>query len=281
MVAYEEKSARLLAYTRSASPGDYPEGLAYSVHLAYSMDGERYFALHGNYGVLFAEAEISGEDTIVPQYVENPRILILATGNYGILADRAGEEGHALLWRTVDFKEFQPALLMEKSGEQWEALWAQAKDVPQESHIVEGEAVMGSSMEISRSFCDRIVQSWSQVHNTEIRLPDTIRVHGPEELAAVQAQAVYSDGSTDMKTVAWDMEGIDFGTPGIYSVTGRVCSRKFAFPLLKGRGDPVIFPWEGKWYFLATNDNQNDIGIYVREADSVEGLFEPGTQDLV
>ena len=121
------------------------------------MDGERYFALHGNYGVLFAEAEISGEDTIVPQYVENPRILILATGNYGILADRAGEEGHALLWRTVDFKEFQPALLMEKSGEQWEALWAQAKDVPQESHIVEGEAVMGSSMEISRSFCDRIV----------------------------------------------------------------------------------------------------------------------------
>ncbi len=279
MVAYEEKSARLLAYTRSASPGDYPEGLAYSVHLAYSMDGERYFALHGNYGILFAEAEISGEDTIVPQYVENPRILILATGNYGILADRAGEEGHALLWRTVDFKEFQPALLMEKSGEQWEALWAQAKDVPQESHIVEGEAVMGSSMEISRSFCDRIVQSWSQVHNTEIRLPDTIRVHGPEELAAVQAQAVYSDGSTDMKTVAWDMEGIDFGTPGIYSVTGRVCSRKFAFPLLKGRGDPVIFPWEGKWYFLATNDNQNDIGIYVREADSVEGLFEPGTQD--
>ena len=37
----------------------------------------------------------------------------------------------------------------------------------------------------------------------------------------------------------------------------------------------MIFAWEGKWYFLATNDNNNNIGLFIREADSVAGLFGP------
>lgn len=293
MVAYEVKKQRLFAYTRKASQEAYPQGLAYSVHLAYSRDGERYLPLHQNYGILFAEAEISPEDTIVPKCVKNPRILSFPSGDYGILADRVEEDGreevdarpeagrYGLLWRTWDFREFQPAQVIEKSGVEWQDLWSFAKDIPQEQHFVEGEMVAGSSIELSHAFCDRIVQSWSQVYNTEIRLPDRIQVSGANEMAAVQAEAVYSDGSTDMKTVLWDTEGVDWGRSGVYSVTGKVHTRKFDFPLLKGRGDPVIFPWEGKWYFLATNDNLNDIGIYVREARSVEELFESETRDVL
>ena len=56
-------------------------------------------------------------------------------------------------------------------------------------------------------------------------------------------------------------------------------SERFVFPLAKGYGDPVIFRWNGKWYFVATNDNLNDIGIYVREADSVPGLFSQGIKE--
>ncbi len=57
---------------------------------------------------------------------------------------------------------------------------------------------------------------------------------------------------------------------------------KFTFPLAKGFGDPVIFPWEGKWYFISTSDNTGDVGIYVREADTVHGLFEDNiTQHLI
>ena len=48
---------------------------------------------------------------------------------------------------------------------------------------------------------------------------------------------------------------------------------RYTFPLAKGFGDPVIFPWEGKWYFLSTSDNTGDVGIYVREADTVPALF--------
>ena len=45
------------------------------------------------------------------------------------------------------------------------------------------------------------------------------------------------------------------------------------FPMAVGMADPVVFFWEGSWYFLATNDNVNDIGLFVRKADSVKGLF--------
>lgn len=279
MVIYEEKGARLLAYTRKALPEEYPEGLAYSVHLACSRDGEGYHALHENYGILFAEAEISEEDTIIPKGVKNPRILRLPQGGFGILADRVKEDGKAeeeniaLLWRTEDFREFQAAVALEKKGAEWEALEEAAKDAVQESCIVEGEAVTGFCIEIDGSFCDRVVQGWTQIHNTEIRLPEAVRILGEEQLKDIRAQAVYSDGSVACKKVCWNTEGMDWKTPGTYQVKGKVCSREFPFPLLKGYGDPVVFPWEGKWYFLGTNDNLNDIGIYVREADSVEALF--------
>ena len=284
MVTYEEKRAWLMAYIRNVSSEDYPEGLAYSVHLAYSRDGEQYLALNGNYGILFAEAEISKEDTIVPKGVKNPRILRLPQGGFGILADRVEEDGRAeppeeagggiaLLWRTQDFREFEKAVVTKKRGTEWEALWEAAKDAVEESRSVEGETVTGSCMEIGASFCRRVVQRWKQIHHIKTRLPEKVWVSGEEQLKALRVQAVYSDGSVDDKRVRWDTEGVDWKTPGTYPVKGEVLSRKFPFPLLKGYGDPVVFPWEGKWYFLGTNDNLNDIGLYVREADSVEALF--------
>ncbi len=285
MYIYEERKARLLAYTRKASPRNYPEGLAQSVHFAYSKNGEGFQALHRNYGILFAEAEISREDTIVPKGVKNPRILCLPEGGYGILADRTKEDGspeaekYVLLWKTVDFREFEKPVLMEKSGPEWEALQKASEASVPEKCMVEGELVAGCSIEIDGAFCDRIVQKWQQVHNIGIRLPDMVQADSEEELAAVGAHAVYSDGSTVFRKVLWNMEAVDFAVPGAYQVPGKVCCRKFSFPLAKGYGDPVIFDWEGKWYFLGTNDNLGDIGIYVREADSVEALFDEGTEE--
>lgn len=316
MVTYREETARLLAYTREPSQEDYPDGLAYSVHFAYSRDGACYHALHQNYGILFAEAEISAEDTIVPRGVKNPRLFRLPEGYYGILADRTngdgspeaegvradegcqeGFAGYALLWKTKDFREFDKPVLLEKRGPEWEAQWkitdksVREPDIvgseqtgcvaegEQVTYMVEGEQVTGSSMEISSTFCDRIMQRWTQVHHTEIRLPDEVYASKAEDLETVRAMAVYSDGSTALKKVLWNTEEVDFSIPGTYQVTGKVCSRKFAFPLLKGYGDPVIFAWEGKWYFLGTNDNLNDIGIYVREADSPEALFAEGAEE--
>lgn len=306
MFIYREKKAKLLVYTRKASAKDYPEGLAYSVHFAYSKNGDHFQALHQNYGILFAEGEISEEDTIVPKSVKNPRLFRLQEGYYGILADRTQEDGnpetegknssgeaeeagkakrqrekaeYALLWITKDFQEFHRPVLMKKRGVEWEALQRASGASMHGQYLVEGEQVTGSCLEIDGAFCDRIVQKWTQVYNTGILLPDVVEASSPEEITAVEAQAVYSDGSTALKKVAWDIEAIDFTKPGIYQTQGVIRNRRFGFPLAKGYGDPVIFGWEGKWYFLGTNDNLGDIGIYVREADSVEALFDERTEE--
>lgn len=50
------------------------------------------------------------------------------------------------------------------------------------------------------------------------------------------------------------------------------------FPLAVGWADPVIFNRQGSWYFLATNDNNNNIGLFIRQAESVAGLFDPETE---
>ena len=322
MVVYQREKAKLLVYTRKVSHRDYPDGLARSVHLAISRDGEHWQAMHGNYGILFAEAELSGEDTIVPKCVANPRVFRLPEGEYdiqadrvnegeygiltdrvneggygiltdrvdegeyGILADRVNEDGspesdcgRALFWKTRDFRTFEKGVLLEKRGPEWERQQKMTRGTALVQCIVEGESVEGSSMEIEPSMCDRIVQRWSQIHHVETRVPATVCASGQEDVRAVKAEAVYSDGSVALKRVAWNMEEVDFCKPGTYRVTGTVCSRQFPFPLAKGYGDPVIFPWEGKWYFLGTSDNRHDIGIYVREAESVEALFAEGTQE--
>lgn len=52
--------------------------------------------------------------------------------------------------------------------------------------------------------------------------------------------------------------------------------RQFRYPLVKGFADPVVFPWNGKWYYLATNDINGNIGIFMREADNIDDLFDDG-----
>lgn len=289
MFRYDRKKAVLFAYTRKPCADSYPDGLAHSIHLAYSRDGVHFEALHRNYGVLFAEALIDEQDRIVPKGVRDPLIFALPEGGYGILAERTAEDGSTcmeneacrkvvLLWKTADFISFTGAELMEGKTAEIMGLEA-AKGAVRTSCMVGGEAVSGSVMEIDAGLCDRIVRSWNPIRNTQVLVPGQVTAASAEELEAVCATAVYSDGSTAEKRVCWNTDGIDFTRPGICEVTGTVCGSRFSFPLSKGYGDPVVFKWEGKWYFLGTNDNLNDIGIYIREAETAEGLFAEGIKE--
>ena len=102
-------------------------------------------------------------------------------------------------------------------------------------------------------------------------------IKSKEGLDQIQATVVYSDGSRTVRKVDWNTDSVDFGRSGTYPLEGTIRQQAFPFPLARGYGDPVIIKWDGKWYFLGTNDNLDDIGLYVREADSVEGLFAPET----
>lgn len=263
------EKAYIKVFTREPQTVGYPNGLAYSVHMACCLGDGEFQEMNKNYGILFAAGEISPDNTIIPMALKNPRLVVWEEG-YGIVAERVLESGEAdetsngkfLLWTTKDFIEFE------------------------EKGLVEVSSLAGYSqepcMEVEVSVAGRALQYWSPVVNTGIQLPEQVEVTSLQELEAVKVLALYSDGSAAEKRVSWETKDVDFSKPGTYRIRGRVLRTKFPFPVAKGYGDPVIFPWEGKWFYISTNDNTNDIGLYAREADSVEGLFaEDVTEHLI
>lgn len=251
-------------YTRPVDPDAYPAGLANAVHLAYQRPGEERQPLNRNYGVLFPRGYVSDEDTIVPLGVVRPSIFAMQDGAIGILGHlvyESGEaarrpEGDCFLWKTRDlirFVEIGPA---------------DGKGYPASDTLAVDEAV-----------AEAAIVYWSPIRQEKVILPEEITAQGPSDLEHVFAEAVYSDGSRAVKAVQWDMDAVDFSAPGVQEIGGMIRRQAFPFPLARGYGDPVIFPWEGKWHFLGTNDNLNDIGLYIREADTVEGLFAPGVKE--
>lgn len=139
----------------------------------------------------------------------------------------------------------------------------------------------GNILSIDSNIGNKVKVNWIPIYNTEIRVPDTVYVTSSEKLEQVKAEAIYSDGSTSFMQVKWDYTGIDFSTPGIYTVNGKAVQEMHSFPLACGYADPVILPWNNKYYYIATNDNVNNIGMYVREADTISELFDPGFKEAV
>lgn len=274
----KEHKGCIKVYTRLPDKASYPEGLAYGIHMAVSRDAGEFHPLNKNYGILFAQAEINEDNTICPKGAKEPQIFSLIEGGYGIAAVRVSEngekdvsaEGKLLLWRTEDFISFTCAGLTAESEVErlriCEEILGQASDC----------------LRIEEDILARAEEYWNPVFHTGIIVPECVSVHSVEELDSVKATAVYSDGSSVAKRVVWEKGEIDFSKPGTYEVHGRVADKSYPFPLAEGYGDPVLFHWDGKWYYISTNDNMDDIGLYVREADTVRKLFEEGiTEHLI
>lgn len=249
-------------YTRQPDKECYPDGLAHSIHMAYKTENGEFHPLNKNYGMLFAKAEIAQNQTICPKGVKNPGMIIFSEESFGIVAIRTNEDGSEdetcsgkfLLWKTKDFIVFEDMGLIEASE-------IERYDVK-------------NTIEVREDIWKRAVQYWIPINSVSVQVPEFVKVQSQQELERLCATVVYSDGSTSCKKVDWNIEGIDFSIPGEYEVNGSIRSNRFSFPLTEGYGDPVLFFWEKKWYYISTNDNLDDIGLYVREADTVEQLFD-------
>lgn len=321
---YEKNACYLTAYTREPEPGLYPSGLARSVHFAISYDGKSFEALNHNYGILFAQADVTSANTLNTKALKNPYIFALAQGGWGIAAVRLKESGEAdpdsrgkiLLWRTENFTEFTFLGLLPLYGNgqmecvrihyvpernEYVATWTDEngcwkihgtdlyhwisdsvspavwKEEKSPCFLPYG-AIPGNIVAVDANAYDRIRVYWGRLTHVDTMVPSEIEVSSSQDIAAVKAQAVYSDGSTALKKVDWDISQVDFSKPGIYNVEGTLRGNPFHFPLTHGTGDPVIVPWKGKYYYLSTNDTSGDIGLYVREADCPEDLFAPDVE---
>ncbi len=93
--------------------------------------------------------------------------------------------------------------------------------------------------------------------------------HSVDELKTVKAVASYSDGTKVERKIDWEetAEGDN------RVVRGRVHQEHFPNPFAQYRADPVCMYRDGKYYFIATNDADDNHTLYMRCADTLEGIL--------
>lgn len=209
--------------------------LGRSIHFAIKENDEEYQELNCGYGILFAKAEIMDNNTLLPKTLGNPRVFC-EDEEYLIFAEEREEDGSF-----VDDGE----ILLFRTKDFVSFTEQEKVSVNMfEKEIAEAVAELCLPGNILTELRDRWLPPYAV---------------GVEITKDNKAVVTYSDGSKDVKKID--------------EKTGEPIRETIEFPMAVGFADPVVFHWEGYWYFLATNDNLDDIGIYVRRASSVKGLF--------
>lgn len=276
----------LFIYTRIPDQTFCLPSFGNSIHFAVSEDGHSFIPLNQNRGILYARGEVSPMNQIVEKGLADPEVVVLSDGSYAILARRTGaggqtEEGYGeerLLWLTEDFITFEECGLVDPKQHHRLSGMNTLDRTGQIPYPLPGVAA-GCRIRISEAVYERLIQVYIPVHNTFMDVPDEICVSSREELNELSFTAHYSDGSTARKRYdAVDVSDIDFEKPGTYHVTATVRQKPYSFPLAVGFADPVVFLWEGSYYYISTNDNTDDVGFWVRKAECVPDLFAPDTE---
>ncbi len=133
-------------------------------------------------------------------------------------------------------------------------------------------AVWENVIEITDEEAEYLKKKLLTPYNVAVEFPKEIVAADKEELEAMRATAVYSDGTEAKKRIDWDLSSVDFKTPGTYQLKGKIHQDHFEFPVAFNRADPCIGKWNGKYYFIATNDADNNHTLYIREADTIPEL---------
>ncbi len=276
--------ARIVAYTRHATP-EYSSFIAQSVHFAVSMDaGKTVIPLYHNYGKLFARCVFSNENGILSRGVRD--IMMYRVGETYVITGRElqrtrlGEQvfsvqdtGMFVRWTTRDFISFSiPEVCAMRITDQ-ETMTCSESSVflpPAEADYMESAV----SLSIPIALAEKLIERNKPVMFQSVSLPESVCVKRREELESLALTVRYTDGSIHQKRVAWNLDGVDFSSPGTYTVTGQLRARRFPFPVEQHPwADPVITWYEGKYYFIATNDANGDTSFEIRRADTPEALF--------
>jgi len=132
----------------------------------------------------------------------------------------------------------------------------------------------GNAIDVSVNKLEELVKRWTPIRNTGIEYPDKIQVKVGEALPSIKARALYSDGSFAEKVLLPNTKEFDLNQKGTYRVSGTVKQAHYPFPMAEGYADPQVFRYEGKYYFIATNDRLDQMGLYIRQGQTVQELFD-------
>lgn len=274
--------AYLLSYTRL--PIDnilYDPRLAYSMHLALSEDGKTYQALNHNSGVLFVKATENEDGSVTPWSLSNPVMFAMEEG-YGVLAQRIGSEGDEdpestgkrLFFTTRDFLEYTEVGFVTEEETKEMLTGVPKLPVPKAEDLDIMGAVPSHVLEIRSEVADRLRKKLMTPVNCGVEFPAQVKASNPEELSQYKASSLFTDGTKVERKVNWDLSTVDFSTPGTYPLRGRIHQEHFEFPVAFNRADPCVGKWNGKYYFIATNDADKEHTLYIREADTLPELVD-------
>lgn len=137
--------------------------------------------------------------------------------------------------------------------------------------LIEG-VVPENIIEISEEVATYLYQKLMTPVNVGMSVPKEIIATCKEEVQNLQVNAIYSDGTTARKLVDWKLDDVDFSKKGRVRIDGYVHQDHFEFPVAFNRADPCVAKWNGKYYFIATNDADNNHTLNIREADTIPEL---------
>lgn len=274
----------LLSYTREPINNVlYDPRLAFSMHLAISTDGDNFTPLNHNSGILFGKATENPDGSLNPKCLDKP-IIFSMDGTYGVIAEQTGAEGEAEettlmhVYKTANFVDYTlTSTFMKNSADH-----IQFMDKLKENHFImmtpiktpNIQGIICSNMILIDDACaDYLCKKLLTPINTAINIPASITASSADELMSASiVTAEYSDGTTCNKRIDWNLSEIDFSIPGTYELSGIVHQDHYEFPIAFDRADPCVGSWNGKYYFIATNDADNNHTLYIREADSIPAL---------
>ncbi len=136
---------------------------------------------------------------------------------------------------------------------------------------IEG-AVPRNAIPIASDIAKRLRSKLTVPTHIANRLPERVEVVSPDQVEAIKVTSLYSDGTTADKPVDWEMDGIDWSRPGSYRIEGRIRQHRYPFPIATHRADPCIAKWEGRYYFIATNDADGNHSLSIRAARTLPEL---------
>lgn len=187
----------------------------------------------------------------------------------------AGEHAGLGTIPKAESEKMMPVIMESKDAE---ALGQKIADVREALAGVIGDSIEGCvpchTIEVDDSVADYMRKKLQTPVNTGIEFPKEVSVSGKEEFLALRAKAFYSDGTVEEKRVDWNLSGAEFTPGSSMRLSGRIHRKHFPFPVAFNRADPCVCRWEGKYYFIATNDADQNHTLYIRTADTLEGLVD-------
>lgn len=213
----------------------------------------------------FLEYQELGLLPLEEQYVEEI-ICEYEDGSY--VVRWKNRDGICSVGQTSDIRKKELDSVVSMAGEE---LFQKDKTLPIDTGI-EG-AVLHNRIEVPDNVADRLKKKFLTPVNTGVSFPEQITASDSSELESFLATLSYSDGTMVQRRVDWELSDVSFQVEGTYRICGTIHQDHFPFPIAENRADPCVGKWNGKYYFIATNDADGNRSIYVREADTIPGLL--------